>query len=156
MTPKLVRSRAEPAVYHPVPNARDSRSMHTMVTCRAAWITKPEDRLQLSVADSSPLFPVLSSVRSVLVKLHLRHAMEEYKALLSNNTWDLVPRSSSANVVTGKWIFMHKFMADGSLDRYKAHCVLLVFTQHPGVGDDETYNPVVKPATVSTLAPSRG
>jgi hypothetical protein len=27
---------------------------------------------------------------------------EEYEALLSNNTWDLLPRLPGANVVTGK------------------------------------------------------
>jgi hypothetical protein len=51
--------------------------------------------------------------------------MEEgYEALLSNSTWDLVPRPSRANVVTGKWIFKYKLKADGSLDRYKARWVL--------------------------------
>jgi hypothetical protein len=47
--------------------------------------------------------------------------MEEYEALLSNGTWDLVPWPPGANVVTDKWIFKHKLKADGSLDRYKAH-----------------------------------
>jgi hypothetical protein len=45
---------------------------------------------------------------------------EEYAALLDNHTWDLVPCPAKANVVTVKWIFKHKFHADGSLDRYKA------------------------------------
>jgi hypothetical protein len=40
--------------------------------------------------------------------------MEEYKALLSNNTWDLVPRSPWANVVTSKWILKHKLKVNGS------------------------------------------
>jgi hypothetical protein len=57
---------------------------------------------------------------------------DEYEALLSNNTWDLVPRPPRANVVTDKWIFKHKFKADGSLNRYNAHWVLRGFTQHPG------------------------
>jgi hypothetical protein len=71
----------------------------------------------------------------------------------------LVPRPPGANVVTGKWIFKHKLKTDGSLDRYKARWVLCGFTQCPGVDYDETFNPVVKPATVRTvltLAVSRG
>ncbi|WVZ58808.1 hypothetical protein U9M48_009037 [Paspalum notatum var. saurae] len=76
---------------------------------------------------------------------------EEYAALLANQTWDLVPRPSGCNVVTGKWIGMHKRRADGTLDRYKARWVLRGFTQRPGVDYDETFSPVVKPATVRTV-----
>jgi hypothetical protein len=49
---------------------------------------------------------------------------DEHGALLANRTWDLVPRPPRANVVTGKWIFKHKFQADGSLERYKARWVM--------------------------------
>ncbi|WVZ80009.1 hypothetical protein U9M48_027527 [Paspalum notatum var. saurae] len=76
---------------------------------------------------------------------------EEYAALLANQTWDLVPRPPGCNVVTGKWIWTHKRRADGTLDRYKARWVLRGFTQRPGVDYDETFSPVVKPATVRTL-----
>jgi len=69
---------------------------------------------------------------------------EEHFALFSNNTWDLVPRPPGANVVTGKWIFRHKYLADGTLDRYKACWVLHGFTQRPGVDYDETFSPVVQ------------
>jgi len=62
-----------------------------------------------------------------------------------------VPRPPRANVVTGKWIFKHKFQSDGSLERYKARWVLRGFTQRPGVDFDETFSPVVKPATVRTV-----
>jgi len=76
---------------------------------------------------------------------------EEYAALLANQTWDLVPRPSDCNVVIGKWIWTRKRRADGNLDCYKAHCVLRNFTQRPGVDYDETFSPVVKPATVRTV-----
>jgi hypothetical protein len=54
-------------------------------------------------------------------------------------------------VVTGKWIFRHKLQADGTLDRYKARWVLRGFTQRPGLDYDETFSPVVKPATVRVI-----
>jgi hypothetical protein len=85
--------------------------------------------------------------------------MEEYVALLFNITCDLVPRPLGANIITDKWIFKHKLKADGSLDRYKTRWVLRSFTQCLGVDYDETFNLIIKPATVRTvltLAISRG
>ena len=76
---------------------------------------------------------------------------EEYAALLANQTWDLVPRLSRCNVVTDKWIWMHKRRADGTLKRYKTRWVLRGFTQRSGVDYDETFSPVVKSATVRTV-----
>ena len=64
---------------------------------------------------------------------------EEYAALLANQMWDLVPRLSGCNVVTGKWIWTHKRRADGTLERYKARWVFRGFTQRPGVDYDETW-----------------
>jgi hypothetical protein len=75
----------------------------------------------------------------------------EYEALQANHTWDLAPSPPGANVVTGKWIFKMKLHANGSLERYKAHYVLRGFTQRPGVDYDETFSPVVKPATIRTI-----
>jgi hypothetical protein len=73
---------------------------------------------------------------------------EEYGAMISNETWELVPRPQGSNVVIGMWVFTHKLHADGTLDRYKVRWVLRGFTQHPGVDYDETLSLVVKPATV--------
>jgi hypothetical protein len=84
---------------------------------------------------------------------------EEYEALLSNSTWDLVQRPSRANVVSGNCIFKHKLKANDSLNRYKARWIIWGFTQHPGVDYNKTFSPVIKPATVCTvltLAVSKG
>ena len=72
----------------------------------------------------------------------------KFDALQANNIWTLVPRPFGVNVVIGKWIFHHKFLSDGSLDRYKAQWVLRGFTQHPGIDYDETSSHVVKLATI--------
>ena len=83
---------------------------------------------------------------------------EEYRALMANNTWKLVPRPPGANIVTGKWLFRHKLKADGTLERYKARWVVRGFSQRPGVDFDETFSPVVKSATIRavlTIAASR-
>lgn len=75
----------------------------------------------------------------------------EYLALLANDTWTLVPHPPLANIVTGKWVYKHKFHPDDSLEWYKARWVLRGFTQCPGVDFGETFSPVVKPATIRTV-----
>jgi hypothetical protein len=74
--------------------------------------------------------------------------LDKYDALISNSIWTLVPKPAGANIVTGKWIFKHKFHFDGSLARYKAHWVLRGYSQCPGIDFDETFSPVVKPTTI--------
>jgi hypothetical protein len=129
-------------VAHPV-------NPHPMTTWAKQGVWLPTDKLTLSAISSSPLSPVPTSVRAALADSSWHRAMEEeYDALITNNTWDLVPRPVGSNIITGKCIFKHKFNFDGTLERYKAHWVLHSFTQWPDVDYDETFSPVVKSATV--------
>jgi hypothetical protein len=78
-----------------------------MVTRHVAGTLPP--RVLAATTRDSQVSPVPSSVRTALLDPHLRRSMEEeYAALVANQTWDLVPRSPSTNVVTGKWIWTHK------------------------------------------------
>jgi hypothetical protein len=128
---------------------------HRMVTRVKDGFRVLPDRLILVATTTSPTpspIPIPSSVCVALVDPNWRAAMEdEYRALMSNGTRDLVPRPQGSNVVTGKWVFTHKFRADVIFDRYKARWVLQSFTQCPGVDYDETFSSVVKPATVRTM-----
>jgi hypothetical protein len=103
------------------------------------------------VATSMTPSAILTSVHTTLVNLNWCAVMEEYGALMSNGTWELVPRPRGSNVVTSKWIFTHKFLSDVTLNCYKACWVLWGFTHHPGVDYDKTFNPVVKLATVQMV-----
>jgi hypothetical protein len=119
---------------------------HRMVTRAKAGFRVP------ALFHVAPLSPISKTFRAALTDPNWRAAMEdEYAALLQNHTWDLVPRPPGANIVTDKWVFKHKFNVDGSLERYKARWVLRGFMQRPGIDFDETFSPVVKPATVRTV-----
>jgi hypothetical protein len=89
-----------------------------MVTRHVAGTLPP--RVLAATTGDSQVSPVPSSVRTALLDPHWRRVMEEYVALVANQTWDLVPRPPGTNVVTGKWIWTHKRRADGTLERYKA------------------------------------
>ncbi|GJR42947.1 ribonuclease H-like domain-containing protein [Tanacetum coccineum] len=83
---------------------------------------------------------------------------DEYKALINNNTWVLVPRPPNVNIVRSMWLYKHKYNADGSLNRYKARLVANGRSQQQGIDCDETFIPVFKPATIRivlSLAVSR-
>jgi hypothetical protein len=103
---------------------------HLMITRAKRGFQLPVDGLTPSATSASTVSPVPSSVRATLIDLNWHRAMEEeFAALIANNTWGLVPRPVGSNIVTGKWIFKHKFNSDSSLERYKACLVLHDFTQ---------------------------
>jgi hypothetical protein len=62
-----------------------------------------------------------------------------------------VPWPPRVNLVTGKWVFKHKFRPDGSFDKYKARWVVCGFTQRVGVDFGKTFAPVIKLGTIHTV-----
>jgi histone deacetylase 1/2 len=89
-----------------------------------------------------------------------RDAMaEEFSALSQKNTWTLVPCLAGKNIVGSKWIFKTKHHPDCSVEKHKAPLVARGFTQWHGIDYDDTFSPVVKPATIClvlSIVVSRG
>jgi len=54
---------------------------------------------------------------------------EEMDVLLKNKTWVLVTLLEGQNIVGCKWVFLIKYKADGTVERYKARLVAKGFTQ---------------------------
>ena len=69
---------------------------------------------------------------------------EEYRSLLENNTWDLVPLPKGRKLVRCRWVYKTKFGLDGKVDRHKAHLVAKGFSQVEGIDYTETFSPVAK------------
>nr|GEU50714.1 hybrid signal transduction histidine kinase M [Tanacetum cinerariifolium] len=63
----------------------------------------------------------------------------------------LISSLSDANIVCCMWLFHHKYHANGTLSRYKAHLVANGTTQLEGVDVDEIFSLVVKPGTIQTV-----
>ncbi|GJW39490.1 ribonuclease H-like domain-containing protein [Tanacetum coccineum] len=120
-----------------------------MVTCSKVGIAKANPKYNLHVTTSSP---ISKSPFHALRDPNWKQAMcDKYKALIDNNTWVLVPRPPNVNIVRSMWLYKYKYNADRSLNRYKARLVANGHSQQQGIDCDETFSPVVKPATIQTV-----
>ncbi|GKB38667.1 ribonuclease H-like domain-containing protein [Tanacetum coccineum] len=130
-------------------NSSQTMPTHPMVTYAKAGIFKPLKRMNCHVTTTSPL--PRSHVHALRDSNWKKAMLDEYNALITNGTWVLVPHPANVNVVRSMWLFRHKFHADGSLSRYKAHLVANGLSQQQGIDCDETFSPVVKPTTIRTI-----
>eukprot|EP00253_Pinus_taeda_P027648 PITA_27648 len=69
---------------------------------------------------------------------------EEYRSLLENDTWDLVPLPKGRKLVRCKWVYRTKYEPDGKVDKHKAHLVAKGFSQVEGIDYTETFSLVAK------------
>jgi hypothetical protein len=69
---------------------------------------------------------------------------EEYRSLMTNDTWDLVPLPKRRKLVRCKWVYRTKYASDGSVKRYKAQLVAKGFSQVEGFDYNETFSPIAK------------
>jgi hypothetical protein len=69
---------------------------------------------------------------------------EEYRYIMNNDVWDIVPRPKGKPVVTSKWIYKIKHVANGSVEKYKVRFVARRFSKVEGIDYEETFAPVAQ------------
>lgn len=107
--PTYVRRAPPVAVHGPIRTTRAFRAQqaqdqqrHSMVTRSQTSTLRPVQLFNYTTVHIA-VSPVPSNYRSALADPNWRAAMaDEYKALVDNNTWRLVPRPPGANIVIGK------------------------------------------------------
>lgn len=145
----------QPSVY----SNPTSQQSHIMVTRSKTQSLKPKVRTdgtvlrpkpQCSAASTIPDEPTCFTEASKFQEW--QSAMnEEFHALLQTQTWTLVPKHTSTNVLGVKWVFKTKWHVNGQIERRKARLVAKGFHQIQGLDYDETFSPIAKPSTIHLL-----
>lgn len=76
---------------------------------------------------------------------------DEFLALISHNTWSLVPLPPNRKAIGCKWVYCIKENPDGSVHKYKARLVAKGFNKQFGSDYNETFSPVVKPVDIRLI-----
>jgi hypothetical protein len=76
---------------------------------------------------------------------------EEYQFIIKNDVWEIVPRPKRKDVVSSKWLYKIKHVADGSIEKYKARSVARGFSQKEGIDYEETFAPVARYTSIRTI-----
>eukprot|EP00253_Pinus_taeda_P027880 PITA_27880 len=70
--------------------------------------------------------------------------VKEYDSIIRNNFWEVVPRLVDKSVVSSRWIYKVKQVANGSVEKHKAKFVARGFSQVEGIDYDETFSPTAR------------
>ena len=68
-----------------------------------------------------------------------------------NDVWDIVPKPQGKSVVSSKWIYKIKHVANESIKKYKARFVARGFSQKEGIDYEEKFSPVARYTSIRDI-----
>ena len=77
--------------------------------------------------------------------------IEEYKSIMKNDVWEIMPKPKEKSMVTSKWVYKIKHAADGSMDKYKSSSVARGFSQKEGEDYEETFPHISIYTSITTI-----
>lgn len=75
---------------------------------------------------------------------------EEYHSITKNDVWEIVSRPKGKSVVTSKWIYKIKQVADVSIEKYKARFAARGFSQKKGMDHEKTFAQIARYTSIRT------
>jgi hypothetical protein len=124
---------------------------HPMQTRAKSGISKPKQvHFTKTIPDYLTVEPPSFAVARNIPQWYDAMA-SEFSALQRQSTWSLVPSSPHHPVIGCHWVFKLKHNSNGSVARYKARLVAQGNHQTPSLDFNETFSPVVKPATMRLM-----
>jgi hypothetical protein len=76
---------------------------------------------------------------------------EEYQSIRKNDVWEIVPRPKNKDVVSSKWIYKIKHVADGSIEKHKERFLAHGFSQKEDIDYEEMFAPVARYTSIRTI-----
>jgi hypothetical protein len=76
---------------------------------------------------------------------------EEYQSIIKNDVWEIVPRPKSKDVVSSKWLYKIKHVANGSIEKYKTMFVARGLYQMEGIEYEDMFSLVARYTSIRTI-----
>jgi len=70
---------------------------------------------------------------------------------MKNDVWEVVPRPEGKSMVTSRWLYKVKHVADGSIEKFKARFVARGFSRVEGVDYEETFAPMARYTSIHSI-----
>ena len=67
-----------------------------------------------------------------------------YQSIINNDVWEIVPRPKNKDMVSSKWLYKIKHVANKSIEKHKVRFVAHRFSQKEGIDYEETFAHVAR------------
>jgi hypothetical protein len=68
--------------------------------------------------------------------------VEEYTSIMRKEFWDIISRLEGKSIVSSRWIYKIKHVADGKIEKFKERFLVRGFSEKEGVDYKDKFSPL--------------